>query len=114
MPQAPAALLKAAIICTGIVTLPQASAAAGYPPPAPAQASNVAVGSLEEQLRRVFGTGGVRVTSRSRLPQGSGMGTSSILAGEPAEVSTLPFNSYLILTPPVFHPQEDVLAPSVF
>ncbi|CAN0527829.1 unnamed protein product, partial [Scytosiphon promiscuus] len=37
--------------------------------------------SLEEQLCRVFGSGGIRITSRSGLPQGSGMGTSSILAG---------------------------------
>ncbi|CAN0110429.1 unnamed protein product, partial [Sphacelaria rigidula] len=81
VPQAPAALLKAAIICTGIVTLPQASAAASHPPPPSTQASTVALGSLEEQLCRVFGRGGIRVTSRSRLPQGSGMGTSSILAG---------------------------------
>lgn len=84
VPQAPAALLKAALICAGIVCLPPSS-------PSPAAedsgggggaAATVAWPSLEEQLRRVFGSGGIRITSRSGLPQGSGMGTSSILAGE--------------------------------
>lgn len=33
-------------------------------------------------MGKVFGCGGIRITSRSGLPQGSGMGTSSVLAGE--------------------------------
>ncbi|CAN0311308.1 unnamed protein product, partial [Ectocarpus fasciculatus] len=61
VPHAPAALLKAALICAGIVPLPTAAPS--------------------KQLARVFGCGGIRITSRSGLPQGSGMGTSSILAG---------------------------------
>lgn len=48
----------------------------GLPP------SSSSLSSLEEQLGKVFGSGGIRITSRSGLPQGSGMGTSSILAGE--------------------------------
>eukprot|EP00928_Gymnodinium_smaydae_P004775 TRINITY_DN1162_c0_g1_i1.p1 TRINITY_DN1162_c0_g1~~TRINITY_DN1162_c0_g1_i1.p1 ORF type:complete len:1182 (+),score=285.74 TRINITY_DN1162_c0_g1_i1:147-3692(+) len=60
-PQAPAVLLKASLLCCGIVTL-----AAGSPP-------------LRAQLSSALG-GGLRVVSWSRLPQGSGMGTSSILA----------------------------------
>lgn len=83
VPQAPAALLKAALICAGIVTLPS-------PPPsdgadsATKSADIPARTSLHEQLGAVFGSGGIRITSRSGLPQGSGMGTSSILAGEGA------------------------------
>eukprot|EP00903_Cladosiphon_okamuranus_P018207 g16748.t1 len=117
VPQAPAALLKAALICAGIVCLPHPSAtatavsaasvaAAGSSPntshpaadlPPKKNASDItanvhdgqagrplsssSLSSLEEQLGRVFGSGGIRITSRSGLPQGSGMGTSSILAG---------------------------------
>lgn len=83
VPQAPAALLKAALICAGIITLPLA-------PPSDAidsvtsSADIPAHTSLQKQLGAVFGSGGIRITSRSGLPQGSGMGTSSILAGEAA------------------------------
>jgi galactokinase/mevalonate kinase-like predicted kinase len=61
IPSAPAALLKAALLCAGIVTLSSAE-------------------PLLEQLRERCG-GGVKVETRSHLPQGSGLGTSSILSG---------------------------------
>uniref|UniRef100_A0A452H8L3 L-fucose kinase n=1 Tax=Gopherus agassizii TaxID=38772 RepID=A0A452H8L3_9SAUR len=60
-PHAPGALLKAAFICTQIVTL------ASQKP-------------LQAQLLECFG-GGFEVHSWSSLPHGSGLGTSSILAG---------------------------------
>lgn len=98
MPQAPAALLKSALICAGIVTLPAALSSpksaknaaelelsAETEPSAVAGKTDTDSGetdSLQKQLGRIFGRGGIRVTSRSDLPQGSGMGTSSILAGE--------------------------------
>lgn len=100
VPQAPAALLKAVLICAGIVRLPPAAAASsvahshptvhssGEASPSATAATDVSgrsgnvSQSLEEQLARVFGRGGIRITSRSGLPQGSGMGTSSILAGK--------------------------------
>ncbi|CAM9296426.1 unnamed protein product [Ectocarpus sp. 12 AP-2014] len=98
VPHAPAALLKAALICAGIVPLPTAASSDGNRAAANAdaedpRASAVATAgdpdckggssslSLEKQMARVFGCGGIRITSRSGLPQGSGMGTSSILAG---------------------------------
>eukprot|EP00931_Biecheleriopsis_adriatica_P061094 TRINITY_DN36720_c0_g1_i1.p1 TRINITY_DN36720_c0_g1~~TRINITY_DN36720_c0_g1_i1.p1 ORF type:complete len:820 (-),score=179.70 TRINITY_DN36720_c0_g1_i1:144-2603(-) len=59
-PAAPAALLKASVLCCGAVEL-------------------FGAGSLAEQLEALGG--GLHVTSWSRLPQGSGLGTSSILAG---------------------------------
>lgn len=96
MPQAPAALLKSALICAGIVTLPSALSSpksnkhaaelsAEKEPSAVEGETDTDFGetdSLQKQLERVFGHGGIRITSRSDLPQGSGMGTSSILAGE--------------------------------
>ncbi len=82
VPQAPAALLKAALICAGIVCLPASSPSSAAEDSGGGAAATRAWPSLEEQLRRVFGSGGIRITSRSGLPQGSGMGTSSILAGE--------------------------------
>ncbi|CAM9908431.1 unnamed protein product, partial [Hapterophycus canaliculatus] len=103
VPQAPAALLKAALICAGIVYLATSdSTIGGFVATKPAEevaapnsrdpnpsagatvvdnAGRPATPSLEEQLGKVFGSGGIRITSRSGLPQGSGMGTSSILAG---------------------------------
>ncbi|XP_078527713.1 L-fucose kinase isoform X2 [Lissotriton helveticus] len=60
-PHAAAALLKAAFICSGIVT---------YHSQKPLQA----------QLAEGFG-GGFELHTRSNLPHGSGLGTSSILAG---------------------------------
>mmetsp|Transcript_125937 Transcript_125937/g.403190 ORF Transcript_125937/g.403190 Transcript_125937/m.403190 type:complete len:1125 (-) Transcript_125937:64-3438(-) len=60
-PGAAAALLKCCVLCCGIVSI-----AAGAPP-------------LEEQLR--LAGGGLHVASWSTLPQGSGLGSSSILAG---------------------------------
>ncbi|XP_062997600.1 L-fucose kinase isoform X2 [Elgaria multicarinata webbii] len=60
-PQAPGALLKAAFICAGVVDLSSQKA-------------------LREQLRERFG-GGFELRTWSRLPHGSGLGTSSILAG---------------------------------
>ena len=60
-PSAPAALLKAALLCTGIVSLE----------------SDV---PLSLQLSNKLG-GGMEIESYSNLPMGSGMGTSSILAG---------------------------------
>ena len=85
VPHAPAALLKAVLICAGIVALPLRTASweinvfPSTPMDIPGTRETVA---LEEQLKRVFGGGGIRITSRSLLPQGSGMGTSSILAGK--------------------------------
>ncbi|KAL7978778.1 hypothetical protein Chor_013267 [Crotalus horridus] len=60
-PHMPGALLKAALVCTHIVNLlsPQ---------------------TLREQLQERFG-GGFKLHTWSRLPHGSGLGTSSILAG---------------------------------
>ncbi|XP_069511095.1 L-fucose kinase isoform X2 [Ambystoma mexicanum] len=60
-PHAAAALLKAAFICSGIVV---------YPSQKP----------LQDQLKEGFG-GGFELHTRSNLPHGSGLGTSSILAG---------------------------------
>ncbi|XP_043293993.1 L-fucose kinase isoform X3 [Cervus canadensis] len=60
-PQAPGALLKAAFICAGFVSV----------------SSEL---SLREQLLRAFG-GGFELHAWSELPHGSGLGTSSILAG---------------------------------
>lgn len=60
-PQAPGALLKAAFVCAGIVSV----------------SSEL---SLREQLLRAFG-GGFELHTWSELPHGSGLGTSSILAG---------------------------------
>ncbi|KAM4833721.1 L-fucose kinase [Thomomys bottae] len=60
-PHAPGALLKAAFICAGIVHV----------------CSEL---SLYEQLLRKFG-GGFELHTWSELPHGSGLGTSSILAG---------------------------------
>ncbi|XP_048371210.1 L-fucose kinase isoform X2 [Sphaerodactylus townsendi] len=60
-PHAPGALLKAAFICTQIVTLHSQR-------------------TLQEQLEECFG-GGFELRTWSHLPHGSGLGTSSILAG---------------------------------
>nr|XP_015223920.1 PREDICTED: L-fucose kinase [Lepisosteus oculatus] len=60
-PHAPGALLKAACICSGLVALPSQQ-------------------PLGEQLLQRCG-GGLEVRSWSDLPHGSGLGTSSILAG---------------------------------
>ncbi|GIY96948.1 l-fucose kinase [Caerostris extrusa] len=66
-PNAEGSLLKAALICTNIVDITSEK-------------------SLKEQLASNFG-GGFELESWSLLPQGCGMGTSSILAG--ATVSVL-------------------------
>uniref|UniRef100_A0A8W8K6I8 L-fucose kinase n=1 Tax=Magallana gigas TaxID=29159 RepID=A0A8W8K6I8_MAGGI len=60
-PYSPGALLKASFICADIVSLTSPR-------------------SLKEQLMEGYG-GGFEIHSWSVLPQGSGMGTSSILAG---------------------------------
>lgn len=60
-PHSPGALLKAAFICCDLVNLTSSS-------------------SLAEQLTTRYG-GGFKMQSWSNLPHGSGMGTSSILAG---------------------------------
>ncbi|NXT74836.1 FUK kinase, partial [Zapornia atra] len=60
-PHAPGALLKAAFICTEVVQLPSQR-------------------PLQAQLMEGFG-GGFEVQTWSKLPHGSGLGTSSILAG---------------------------------
>eukprot|EP00074_Homo_sapiens_P060731 XP_006721225.1 L-fucose kinase isoform X2 [Homo sapiens] len=60
-PHAPGALLKAAFICAGIVHVHSEL-------------------QLSEQLLRTFG-GGFELHTWSELPHGSGLGTSSILAG---------------------------------
>ncbi|XP_062317256.1 L-fucose kinase isoform X1 [Osmerus eperlanus] len=60
-PNAPGALLKSVCVCSGLVTFPSPQ-------------------SLQEQLLQRWG-GGVEVHSWSLLPHGSGLGTSSILAG---------------------------------
>ncbi|XP_029524659.1 L-fucose kinase isoform X1 [Oncorhynchus nerka] len=61
VPYAPAALLKAVCVCSGLVTYPSRQ-------------------SLDEQLLQRWG-GGVEIHTWSLLPHGSGLGTSSILAG---------------------------------
>ncbi|NXA53024.1 FUK kinase, partial [Nothocercus julius] len=60
-PHAPGALLKAAFICTQVVQFPSSK-------------------PLQAQLLESFG-GGFEVHTWSQLPHGSGLGTSSILAG---------------------------------
>lgn len=60
-PQAPGALLKATFICSGTVNL-------------------MCEKSLSEQLAERYG-GGFELRTWSKLPHGSGLGTSSILAG---------------------------------
>ncbi|NXJ83259.1 FUK kinase, partial [Trogon melanurus] len=60
-PHAPGALLKAAFICTQVVRFPSQK-------------------PLRAQLMESFG-GGFEVHTWSKLPHGSGLGTSSILAG---------------------------------
>ncbi|NWH66112.1 FUK kinase, partial [Geococcyx californianus] len=60
-PHAPGALLKAAFICTQVVQFPSQK-------------------PLRDQLMESFG-GGFEVHTWSKLPHGSGLGTSSILAG---------------------------------
>ncbi|XP_064243132.1 L-fucose kinase isoform X2 [Passer domesticus] len=60
-PHAPGALLKAAFICTQVVQFPSQT-------------------PLRAQLMESFG-GGFEVHTWSKLPHGSGLGTSSILAG---------------------------------
>ncbi|KAL2093982.1 hypothetical protein ACEWY4_011294 [Coilia grayii] len=60
-PHAPAALLKAVCVCSGLVIFPSQQ-------------------PLEQQLMQRWG-GGLELHSWSLLPHGSGLGTSSILAG---------------------------------
>ncbi|ESO90992.1 hypothetical protein LOTGIDRAFT_217536 [Lottia gigantea] len=60
-PHSPGALLKAAFICADVIQLP----------------SDL---TLKEQLEKNYG-GGFEIESWSNLPQGSGLGTSSILSG---------------------------------
>ena len=60
-PQAPGALLKACFVLTQVISLDSGM-------------------SLEEQLKSKFG-GGFELQTWSHLPRGSGLGTSSILAG---------------------------------
>ncbi|KAM4614483.1 L-fucose kinase [Discoglossus pictus] len=60
-PHAPGALLKAAFICSGTVSMTSQK-------------------SLQEQLSETYG-GGFELHTWSHLPHGSGLGTSSILAG---------------------------------
>ncbi|XP_042337041.1 L-fucose kinase-like, partial [Plectropomus leopardus] len=60
-PHAPGALLKAVCVCSGLVSLSSQHA-------------------LGDQLMQLWG-GGVELHSWSLLPTGSGLGTSSILAG---------------------------------
>ncbi|XP_022083958.1 L-fucose kinase-like [Acanthaster planci] len=60
-PRSSGALLKAAVHCAEVISLPSCE-------------------SLQEQLMRKYG-GGIELNTWSDLPQGSGLGTSSILAG---------------------------------
>ncbi|XP_041455292.1 L-fucose kinase-like [Lytechinus variegatus] len=60
-PQAPGALLKAAFCCAEVVTFPSSQ-------------------SLKDQLEQRYG-GGFELHTWADLPRGSGLGTSSILAG---------------------------------
>jgi hypothetical protein len=83
VPSAPAALLKAGVLALGLVALPPVKGALGG---TPSSSFNGVIGikkafpTLAEQLRDTLGSG-LRVCTWSTLPQGSGMGTSSILAG---------------------------------
>jgi len=67
-PSAPGALLKAAIVFSGIAALPGS------------EGNGDGEVALSAQLAASVG-GTLRLASRSELPQGSGLGTSSILAG---------------------------------
>ncbi|XP_038068725.1 L-fucose kinase-like [Patiria miniata] len=60
-PQSSGALLKAVVHCAEVISLPSSQ-------------------SLQEQLMSKYG-GGIELNTWSDLPQGSGLGTSSILAG---------------------------------
>ena len=83
VPSAPAALLKAGVLALGLVALAPVKGALGG---TPSSSFNGVIGikkgfpTLAEQLRDTLGSG-LRVCTWSTLPQGSGMGTSSILAG---------------------------------
>ena len=95
MPSAPAALLKAGVLALNLIALQSLRDLGGGPAGDSSSslqsltgslgspmgnASRGKFSSLEEQLRKNIGSG-LRVRTWSNLPQGSGMGTSSILAG---------------------------------
>lgn len=77
-PTAQGSLVKSALLCLGLVTLPRR--ALHEDTAAAASRASVADG-LEHQLVRRLGGGGLEIETWSDLPQGSGLGVSSILAG---------------------------------
>jgi fucokinase len=90
-PSAPAALLKAAVLCAGLVELPAATddddgGVAAADEGAEAEAEAAALPSLAAQLEAALGGNGkgpgrgLHIVTWSLLPTGSGLGTSSILA----------------------------------
>jgi len=87
-PSAPAALLKAAVLCAGLVELPAATDDDDDDDGGVAAAEAAALPSLGAQLEAVLGGNGngkgpgrgLHIVTWSLLPTGSGLGTSSILA----------------------------------
>jgi fucokinase len=79
MPSAPCALLKAAILVIKIVDLDLDDDGGGTLVDS-ADGKRASKGTLKEQLMATVG-GGLHIATWSNLPTGSGLGTSSILAG---------------------------------
>ena len=80
-PHARGALVKCALLCMRMLRLPPpgAQAAGGA---AGAAAASTPFPTLQQQLQRLCGSGtGLEVETWSLVPMGSGLGTSSILAG---------------------------------
>ena len=70
-PFSQAALIKACLVTAGIIA----------PPNAKCYSSSEHMSGLVDQLMSTVGSPGLEIYSWSNLPQGSGLGTSSILAG---------------------------------
>ncbi|KAA0177910.1 hypothetical protein FNF27_00458 [Cafeteria roenbergensis] len=78
-PTARGALVKSALLCLGVLEIP--GRAEGELLDCDGRvATEDSEGALEAQLRACFGGGGLEVETWSQLPQGSGLGVSSILA----------------------------------
>ena len=86
VPSAPAALLKAGVLALDLIALRSLREIGGGSSGNSSSSlssrtgSAIKFASLKDQLRQNIGSG-LRVRTWSNLPQGSGMGTSSILAG---------------------------------
>jgi len=77
-PTAQGSLVKSALLCLGLLSLPRRRL---HEDSAEAAARAEHSERLEAQLRRSLGGGGLEIETWSDLPQGSGLGVSSILAG---------------------------------